>query len=1150
MPKSLKEYYREKDLEFNEAIKNIPKPDFTRPGSTYSESFDYATKMGEIDYKRNALRSSIVNALNDNLTDEQLGAIYDKLHNDNMDERITKRYFISRVRERRTANFSRAFTTSVDNVLDAFEEALGPEQTKKIVEAPLLAPNDPANNDKRIVKPMQGRLDELEQEYNAKEKDPVKQQEMQQVLKRASVCLEDPDPALLAYYDKVYDQRQELTGFQFKTVLDHMPSVKVDSGIKKLAGGKFADTMVRETNSDGSPRYDPQSVSQFGRPLSEEDKKELSDISKDRDTGLSQDTIDAVNELSEKFDALDYSTHANNVPMRSKDFPTLKHPGKDDVCYANEQGRKYYAFWPLVYTKMQLRRAVIEGDLDKVRELTDKYEQQDRHMQSMMDIVHSDKLSSDASFSGNVNSTRSDTGLMPEKYATDYIGHNKLNSLYEIHAFSKNTGISAEELAKDPYGTAIKATDNYFKVNGLDGRDDSIGEALALNTKQFRGSDPTGQLMYGSYTSDIVNTMQRGQAGILALEKDPEKQAQYLVLANLGVMEATKTALKERDLQNALYYVFSPVSNSFGAQTTKEQLATRNQQRHAIYANAAILPETGPDRFNMRKIAESIAKTGEHADDWKQDLSVEDWINGTKPVDYAMLATRNEKLIRDFEHEQDATGCYHNKFNKDEYLRCAFRAHSALLKNAPEEVKNTKGFRDFKKSVLNMYKLADSPETKAILKFGAMQLEGKDPLDLLKTGTDGQLKFWDSSEYKQMKESVGKIKTHIERLQSRDYSEFNKTSASDLPEALQSAADDTYEYLRLKLDNGNKAGFHYTSGEQRAKESLQTLRSVRAAQDELGLRSPARKMYEDAQLELLLHRGDRAWMEKNGPAMLANMLYAKGYMESGIPEEEQAKLFEQNKHAGVRNMLNSKVIDIHRKEMTMQHLYDSALEDSEPFKGYAEDFGKGLGKKYNEAYPPEKKEIRENREKFAMKYAASKLGTGPSSINYSERNKDLMDKTKEVLKDQNFKDAMRYMESGRMDRQLPDDPTELSSDKMTEMRFDAAFATVAYEKHCAEITSRAMLKSQGIEEPSREQINNAGKILRKDPRFRDYCFNALQGKTASEINDLNDKLYTREGAGQAVQDICSRLAQPPKLELNKAIHQPQAGPVINSAPVA
>ena len=98
------------------------------------------------------------------------------------------------------------------------------------------------------------------------------------------------------------------------------------------------------------------------------------------------------------------------------------------------------------------------------------------------------------------------------------------------YGFSRNTDISMTELAKDPYSVSIKAARQYLAVNGTDARPESIGAALALNTKDVGFGEKTGNSMKNRFSNDVNVCLQRGASGILSLEKDAAKRSRFLAL--------------------------------------------------------------------------------------------------------------------------------------------------------------------------------------------------------------------------------------------------------------------------------------------------------------------------------------------------------------------------------------------------------------------------------------------------------------------------------------------------------------------------------------------------------------------------------------------------------------------------------------------
>ena len=99
-----------------------------------------------------------------------------------------------------------------------------------------------------------------------------------------------------------------------------------------------------------------------------------------------------------------------------------------------------------------------------------------------MSLVNKEGLSKGLIFSGNVNATRENCVYLPAKYMTDYAGHNKVNSLYNLYAPLKNFGLSFREFAQDPVTTFEKMMQMYAEQNDLDSHAETTGSAFAWIT--------------------------------------------------------------------------------------------------------------------------------------------------------------------------------------------------------------------------------------------------------------------------------------------------------------------------------------------------------------------------------------------------------------------------------------------------------------------------------------------------------------------------------------------------------------------------------------------------------------------------------------------------------------------------------------------
>ena len=110
----------------------------------------------------------------------------------------------------------------------------------------------------------------------------------------------------------------------------------------------------------------------------------------------------------------------------------------------------------------------------------------------------------------------------------------------------------------------------------------------------------------------------------------------------------------------------------------------------------------------------------------------------------------------------------------------------------------------------------------------------------------------------------------------------------DLTEQLKRARNATYDHYRIKNDNGRKGTFFSDTGIKRSEAASRVITALDQITDELGLRTPAEKLVQDTQLEIMENRNDKEWMRENGKLAVAKMACAKFVVEKMATEEKQA----------------------------------------------------------------------------------------------------------------------------------------------------------------------------------------------------------------------------------------------------------------------
>lgn len=255
----------------------------------------------------------------------------------------------------------------------------------------------------------------------------------------------------------------------YDNIIGRRIDTRIYQGLQALGGGQFKDLVKPEVGRGGEPNFGMLENGQYPNPMSAEQAQALDRLSADPQVGLSQDTRDAIRDISRCMDELHYE-RCSGVPLSGQTFP-LQRPAKQDAMYyPGEEGRKYYAFKPVTTAKQALVAAVESGDLEKVRQAQQAFEQAEAATDRALGILRSDKLNQAPVFSPNVESTRSNTGDVPEKYATDSTNQKKLNSLYIGCATLKSAGLTLEELCRDPAKTARTLGQRLLAAGGLSAR--------------------------------------------------------------------------------------------------------------------------------------------------------------------------------------------------------------------------------------------------------------------------------------------------------------------------------------------------------------------------------------------------------------------------------------------------------------------------------------------------------------------------------------------------------------------------------------------------------------------------------------------------------------------------------------------------------
>lgn len=1147
-PTTLKEFYKQQQAIF-EPPQSIPGPDYKDVETvTEQEIEDYILSSSTAAHRERQVKKLIVNALR-TLSDDKLKQIYGRIKGPNPHPMGTERGFIESVRKGsgRAVLSPARYDSDLDTMLDVYGEALGKEKVREIINSPIPAyAASPEYTDPKVYEPYANDIQKLRDRYT-KTDDPAKNAQAAELIDRVSVSLQEVKPEILEVYNTPRTNGTVANYTSYDDIVGRRVDIMRADGLESLGDGAFKGLVKPSMSIDGTPDFNMMNGSQYPVPMTEEQERKLAELSRDKNIGLSEDTRSALKELSQCMDELDFSVIG--MPLSGQSFPPHKPKENGEKYYQAEQGEKYYAFWPLEAAKRDLRTAVKSGDIEQVRLAQEKYEKVEKTMDRAFEILKSKKLYGGPLFGPNLESTRSSTGDLPEKYALDTTNQKKLNGLFIAYTQLKSAGLTLEDLVSDPVGTAKKLSRGMLEAGSLDSRSGSIGASLQHGLKgSFAVGSPDLQLHYA--WNNLDGALHRGISGIVGMEKDVKRRGEFMAAFHLGMRQAT-----------------TPIKEEISRYKTVSDVLSLNDEKHVnmrstIYRNAALRPETGKDCFDLKRMIDNFGRPDVSLDpgvplaqasperirySWQDDMDAANRIaDGTGEYDWKELAGRNEKVIRDAEREELLSGSYKSSFNKDSYLLNAFAVQSRLMKNAAAHGENSPEFREFCDSVKNTYRLAKDPSSKLALKLGAELAEDPEAFDFLKTGKDDQIIKSDSDEYVKMKQSLASVRLAAEFVAGGEPMKLEAVSNTDIPKYLEEAKQDAFNYARLKMKNGTKTSFYYTSGRERAKEGLNNYTKLAALQDKLGLRSPAQKVYEDARMELLLNRGREGWLTSEaGRNALAKMLYAKPFLDAKIPAEHQKAAFEPAALKNSTDRLRTNSLGVYQSPAELNGLADDALQN------------KGLFKEFTDQYAAARKEIyskvtdRQVRQDcirgFAMDEAARRLKLDHQSQTYDDRNPEIRQKADEVMREPLFRATMLKLMEGKTTSEIKalHEPARLQNDPAVQSAFERAQTKAMFEKRCASVAAEAMLRSKAPDrEPTQEEIDNAAGVLLKDARFGAFV-REKEGALDSyeEYENAMNELELPEKRSRFLSEMSKRVTEPiPQANGRNAGH---AEPIVN-----
>ena len=1031
-----------------------PAPNMNDVNLDMNAAYNYFVPQLRADYKDEKLADFIQNALKV-LPEEKKKEFIAKAKGPNADKSCTEEYWLKRLDPKdrmvnRVLDNKHWGRTGGDQIVDALEAVLPPEKMQEL--------NNLAENIKTPDEP--GYIGPLEEEPYKKQIEALKQKallEQPEAIESTAKMLDQVNGYLSRVSEEFreylhgYDSDRKNGSNKLNKMNDWTAAPLVLRGQQTLAGGKFNGTFKNAASEEEKARNTGKTFmvtdkNFLAKPLTAADVTSL----KNTPVPLSQTAVDAAEKIYGTMGTLDYSNH--NVIMPAGDIQTHKGQKPEDPFFRGEQGTKYYAFWPLIDKKNALGAAVEEGNLEKIEIAAEEYKKTEDKFTSMMDTLKDPKLGGNKMFDGNVNSTRGSSPNMPMKFVQDNTSHNQLNSMFCLHGMAKNFNVNVMDMVKDPVNTTLKACQNYVDTRGIDAKS-TIGGKLCWGLQEVVADDQQATHHTGfadDWESYFEGPRTRGLAGVVNLEPDPQKRAEYMALHSLGAYAAHTEIKKEKERFNVMSEIAAGDAPNAG------------EKRAAMYRNAAILP---PDQFSMAKMAD-VFMDAKNPERWRTELDVSAMTKGDNlyKLDYADLATRTQEVLRQHDAEKIESSAYRSAFNKDEYVLNAFHVYTQILANAKgkADLQASEKFKAFEQSVKNMPNLVTNPDVKALMACTLKTMEDPNYFNPLTTDkSDRVFGKKDSDEYINMKDSLNLVDRYLNIVKNgpKDNKEALATGkGGNFAEKLAEAAEDSFEYARLKTNNGEKTSFSAASGARRVEESLVAIRRIHKIQDELGLRSPAQKLYDDARMELLTKRHDKAWMREHGMETVAKVIHAKRAIDAKIPAEDQAAAFApenwQKEYGKLKNRKEFREF-VAGAGPEVDDMAESVLKGDKYFTKVTGDMSKTLTAAYRKhvVEPREAHKFDNAKEEFmqgwAMEVAAKKLGL--TTRRMFDENPALQAKAREVRNDPKFKEVVGEMMKGKTNEELHKLKTAHIKTYSNVETYEVAEKRIDYEKKCAEI---------------------------------------------------------------------------------------------------
>ena len=806
-----------------------PQPD---PKTDPKGAFEAIQRRNALRYIEAQINMQMAQALK-NLSQERQNEFYDRCVQEDAKASFSREQFRA---ELDTANPDGKFLTRDDNfgqnweqTIGTLEEMLGEEAANLAADTAekTVAPDDPAfPAESRLRYPYQGIIGDIKQKVP---ENLPESQETKDFLDQVNQHLASPSVEMSLYVDgQDLDIQHASEQIQHNSSYQYMNREPVQKFYSKIPTTTYRSFDFPVPAPEALPR----------NPLLPDEIAEMKNIH----PLISDETMQEINRIAGLLDELGEESYRNLYSARG---PL---PGTNETLFTSEQGVKNYAFWPLVFRREELEKAVESGDIEDIRTKDANYLKVKETTDKMMDIVR--KNPSPICYA-NVNSTRLDNQFNPSpiplEYQQDFITHSKLNGVYLIYALSKNTGKSVEELLKNPVQTMTDASDSYIKKYGLGTKTSNTDKLIAALDQNLSGGFNRN---WDACYSMLAN---RAFGSAASMARTEEERIQIVGAGNLAVAAGSGPVKVQAELWDSL--------------------SSGEPEKKAVLTQHALLLDD--DAFDPLDVAKKL-KTNS----WRKDTdpaALADQLKKEGKLNVSRLVQRIDEM-REKARETKKYNSDHDllpfRFGPAEIGQAAMELGKQILRTATGAEKNSEDYIALQEKV-DKLSIEDHKE-----ELEELEQQLRDNLDIQAQKKKGLfLSSKNSEEHQYMTLSQQMVLWKLKMLRGDDMSDVSAEMKellrkSSLATLVNNSRDYTFDYCAKKTDYGSKTSFVYDTGIDRYNGARDSINALDDISELVQTKTAAHRYMDELRLDVLDNRANPEWVNTNALNHVARAMYA------------------------------------------------------------------------------------------------------------------------------------------------------------------------------------------------------------------------------------------------------------------------------------